>query len=440
MLSDASYLKDTNNNVKLFKLQEQQLRNLAKETGGKYITMTVDNKDLTTILPKDKPLSKLNLQERNIDYWQDMGIWLVLLLLPFALFAFRWVCPALLLAALLPTNDSYALEWHDLWQTKDQQAQQAFNHGDYAKASSLFENPEWKSQALYAEGNYQQAAMANYKQPTAVDEFNRGNALAKAGDLGNAIISYDKSLELDPTLEDAKFNKEIVEKLLKQQDEQQKQQKEQQKNKQQSEQAKNSANKDNNKKSQQSEQSQKSQQGDSSQQQQQNAENNNQQSQQPQAQNNEQQQNANSQQAQNSQNDKQKPESSAPQNSQQQTAKESENNATEQQQSQGSGQNNNVNKPEDSADKPQQQQGAGSKADEPKQPDANQQKATAKGQQADAEQQQSANAQKQKITNNKPENSPEQQAVESWLRTIPDDPGGLLKRKFMHQYKQHHGS
>ena len=29
----------------------------------------------------------------------------------------------------------------------------------------------------------------------------------------------------------------------------------------------------------------------------------------------------------------------------------------------------------------------------------------------------------------------EQLAAEQWLRRIPDDPGGLLKRKFLHQYR-----
>ena len=30
----------------------------------------------------------------------------------------------------------------------------------------------------------------------------------------------------------------------------------------------------------------------------------------------------------------------------------------------------------------------------------------------------------------------EQQATEQWLRRIPDDPGGLLRRKFLYQYRQ----
>mgnify|MGYP003334114815 CR=1 FL=1 len=30
----------------------------------------------------------------------------------------------------------------------------------------------------------------------------------------------------------------------------------------------------------------------------------------------------------------------------------------------------------------------------------------------------------------------EQQALEQWLRRVPDDPGGLLRRKFQQQYEQ----
>ncbi|MGD2056221.1 MAG: hypothetical protein PVJ15_05390, partial [Gammaproteobacteria bacterium] len=35
-----------------------------------------------------------------------------------------------------------------------------------------------------------------------------------------------------------------------------------------------------------------------------------------------------------------------------------------------------------------------------------------------------------------PLSSEEQQAAEHWLRRIPDDPGGLLRRKFLYQYSQ----
>jgi Ca-activated chloride channel family protein len=29
-----------------------------------------------------------------------------------------------------------------------------------------------------------------------------------------------------------------------------------------------------------------------------------------------------------------------------------------------------------------------------------------------------------------------EQATQQWLRKIPDDPGGLLRRKFLYQYRQ----
>ena len=40
----------------------------------------------------------------------------------------------------------------------------------------------------------------------------------------------------------------------------------------------------------------------------------------------------------------------------------------------------------------------------------------------------------------RPLDSEEQLAAEQWLRRIPDDPGGLLRRKFLYQYRQRAGS
>ena len=37
-------------------------------------------------------------------------------------------------------------------------------------------------------------------------------------------------------------------------------------------------------------------------------------------------------------------------------------------------------------------------------------------------------------------NTEEQMAAQQWLRRIPDDPGGLLRRKFLYQYRQRAGS
>jgi len=56
-----------------------------------------------------------------------------------------------------------------------------------------------------------------------------------------------------------------------------------------------------------------------------------------------------------------------------------------------------------------------------------QQEAGDKGEQGD---------QQAQVAEANPLDSEEQQAAEQWLRRIPDDPGGLLRRKFLYQYRQ----
>ena len=58
-------------------------------------------------------------------------------------------------------------------------------------------------------------------------------------------------------------------------------------------------------------------------------------------------------------------------------------------------------------------------------------------QSAEAEEEQAA--EQQATAEAEPLDSEEQRAAEQWLRRIPDDPGGLLRRKFLYQYKQRAG-
>jgi Ca-activated chloride channel family protein len=67
-------------------------------------------------------------------------------------------------------------------------------------------------------------------------------------------------------------------------------------------------------------------------------------------------------------------------------------------------------------------------ADEESQEDSQQ---SAEAEEEESEGEQAAEAE--------PLDSEEQRAAEQWLRRIPDDPGGLLRRKFLYQYKQRAG-
>ena len=81
-----------------------------------------------------------------MDQWDDKGPWLLAFALPLAALSFRkgLLCWALLLLLPLPKN-SYAFTWQDLWQTKNQQAQQAYQNKQFEEAANLFDNPDWKA-------------------------------------------------------------------------------------------------------------------------------------------------------------------------------------------------------------------------------------------------------------------------------------------------------
>ena len=64
--------------------------------------------------------------------------------------------------------------------------------------------------ALYAEGNYAEAA-AMYEQmvvdqPSAEVYYNLGNAYFKQGELAQAILAYERALRLKPSYKDAQYN------------------------------------------------------------------------------------------------------------------------------------------------------------------------------------------------------------------------------------------
>ena len=115
-----------------------------------------------------------------------------MLVLPLAALSFRKGLLAIALFMLLPLpKNSYALEWKDLWQTKDQQAQHAFNNNQFEQAAALFENPDWKAVAHYRKGDYENALKSLSNNQTALSAYNQGNALAQSGQLEAAIKAYD---------------------------------------------------------------------------------------------------------------------------------------------------------------------------------------------------------------------------------------------------------
>ncbi|KAG1658111.1 hypothetical protein GQR58_023145 [Nymphon striatum] len=145
----------------------------------------------------------LQEQDINNEEWYSTGPLIALLLLPIAALAFRrgWILNIAFIAisggVLLQPQPVMAFTLDDLWSTlsqnKEQRADAAFRNKDYEKASELSANAR----------------------------YNEGNSLAKLEKYEDAIKSYDKALEINPDMSDAKENKKAIEDFLKKQQEQQ---------------------------------------------------------------------------------------------------------------------------------------------------------------------------------------------------------------------------
>jgi Ca-activated chloride channel homolog len=210
-------LTDRQGNTIIAKLDSARLASLAQMCHGRYATAAPDDAHITSLLQTPLPAADDERRlEREFDLWADYGYLLALPLLPLALLNFRRGAVALMAFALLPPP-AHAGWWDDLWQRPDQQAMHALRDGEPERAASLFENPQWQGVAQYRGGDYAGADRRFSADPSAAGSYNRGNALAKQGRLPDAIAAYDETLRQAPDDADAAFNKALLEKLLKQQ-------------------------------------------------------------------------------------------------------------------------------------------------------------------------------------------------------------------------------
>ncbi|WP_439865093.1 tetratricopeptide repeat protein [Pseudomonas antarctica] len=212
----GEFLKDDQGAILVPRLDSPTLKAFASEMGGRYRAARLDDKDLRQLNLLDGPQSLRNDgQLLHLDTWADQGYWLLLPLLLLAACAGRrgWLfcLPLLLLGAPQP---SYAFELQDLWLRPDQQGQYLLKHKRPAEAAERFEDPQWQGVALYEAGNYAEAIKRFALSDDAYSHYNRGNALAKSGELEAAIDAYEQALEAQPDLQPALKNKALVETLL----------------------------------------------------------------------------------------------------------------------------------------------------------------------------------------------------------------------------------
>ena len=345
-----------NDDIVISRATPQALSQLADSTGGRSHELTLDDTDIHSLnlSPKDSDDWQESEEGLTVSRWQDDGYWLLWLALPLVLLGWRRGAFSALALILLPVwpQPAAAISWDELWQREDQRAPELIEKSPESAARQM-EDPEWRGSALYRSGQFEGAAQAFARSQGPRASYNRGNALARAGKLQEALAAYDAALEQAPDMEDARHNRKIVEELLNQQ-----------------------------------QQDQEGGQQDSSD---------------------------------SSSNDEN-------QGNQQQSRQNQEGNG-ESESSSGSG-NNQQQDPRNSQTASGNEDSANNQGDEQNQQEpgeqGNPEQATGEGESPAGQAQAPAPISETPLT----------QSQEQWLRRVPDNPGGLLQRKFLQQYQQ----
>ncbi|WNV06541.1 VWA domain-containing protein [Candidatus Methylospira mobilis] len=375
-LPEGGFLQDGKGATVISRLAAPALQKLAADGGGQYRSATSDNSDLTALTryfeAGARASGAMSSEALKMALWLDRGPWLLPIVLLLSVLGFRRGLLSIALAVLIYTPEpAQAFEWRDLWQTPDQQGRAAMEAGRNEQAADKFHDPAWKSAALYRANRYGEAAEVLNGAEGADAAYNRGNALAKEGKYQEALAAYDQALKKHPDDADARYNRDLVEKKLQ---EQQKDQKEQQKQD----------------KSGSDRQDQKPQQG--------------------------------AQQDQKQQDDKQQ-DAGKQDDSSQGENKQNENAGDDADKDGKSGEQANRNERQSPDQAGERNAPASAQDKSEKQPEQGRPQESEQDQQGDKAAMQQPGAE-------------DQQATEQWLRRIPDDPAGLLKRKFQYQYQQ----
>lgn len=226
---EGGFVLDGSGSPVVARVNSADLEAIANAGGGVYARAALGEDDLQLLKGQWKaadPDRAKQDHDRQVDSWVNAGYWLVLVLLPLAAMAFRrgWLGMVLLAVLWQQPQPARAFSWHDLWKTPDQQGQQALENGQPQVAAGLFRDPEWRAAAAYKSQDYAQAAQQYAGLDTPRSLYNYGNALVRQGKLKEAIQAYDRVLAKDPQHEDARYNRDLVQKALEQQQQQSSQQ------------------------------------------------------------------------------------------------------------------------------------------------------------------------------------------------------------------------
>ena len=387
--------RDRRGEAHVARLQDTTLRAVTVAGGGRYAAFAPGDADLQAlgVLAADR-IDQAAAGDKRAETALDEGFWLLPPLLLLGLLAFRrGVLAVLVIALWLPWRPAAAA---DLWQRDDQRAQASMAAGVDA----------------YRRGDFAAAETAWRGLPGAEAAYNRGNAYARQGRYDEAIAEYDRALRSQPGMTDAVVNRRKVEEARRRQ--QNPQQDQQRQDQQRQDQQKQDQQKQDQQKQDQQRQDQQRQDQQKQDQQKQDQQRQDQQRQDQQRQDQQKQ----DQQKQDQQKQDQQRQDQQRQDQQRQDQQRQDQQRQDQQKpgQQRPGQSPDDAKPADVAD-----QQAADRAQRERMARA---RADGTRPQGTPPPKETAEARERRLAN------------EAWLRRVPDDPGGLLRAKFLLEQKR----
>ncbi len=222
-------------------LERQALTQLADSAGGRYLPLTVDDRDVQRI-NRYIDSHYIVIQDSALP-WLDSGYPLVFPAMALFLMWFRrgwtltwgWLLiPLVLSGAPAPAtaqqpaeaeppgthsvgeNSQHAigLWFAGLWLSPDQQGRLLFQMGHYRQAATRFQNPLWKGLCYYYAEDFMLAAQYFSRSDSAVALFNEANSRAHARDYVRAVNRYDRLLASNPNYPGAAANRARVQELI----------------------------------------------------------------------------------------------------------------------------------------------------------------------------------------------------------------------------------
>lgn len=204
-----------NGKTVLSALDDKNLAEIATAGGGIFVSITEDESDLNKISTYilNEKINSHEFADNDIkaDVWQDLGVYIILILLPFIALFFR---KGILFSLILFCTPAKANFFVNPEYTEAKNIQQGKNPTN----PEIFKKNDWKSIAWYKWNNYEKVIELLKDETDPENIYNLGNALALSGKLKEAIEAYDRVLATNPDHEDALFNKKLVEDLLKEQE------------------------------------------------------------------------------------------------------------------------------------------------------------------------------------------------------------------------------